>query len=353
MLVDKLKILAESLANSSSKAEVRIWDHRRQVEEALNFRVAKASEISETEKGVATEIAGLEKHRDKLEDELTQVNLSLKAAHIRLRKHREERNHFDEANNQIILQLKMKEDELSRSIASCKVEADVVHVWIKFLEDTWVLQSSWAELKEKKTNEELEKYGDCFMKLIKHHLLACKEELGPSIQNIKSLADSLKLLNERSGVMLTVGHDVSKESRSCKEQYLEAERMIIIAFSVVDHMKELIYTDEVHVSSRRDDPEVKELFDAIEKLRGEFRSIDRPSLNLGPLKEKVNSSERSAKSSPRANSPKPKGAESPKSTSATGRHLSYSESKLSKFEAEFYDTSSEWSAEDIVGWEFD
>ncbi|KAJ6822506.1 uncharacterized protein M6B38_388105 [Iris pallida] len=352
MLVDKLKILAESLANSSSRAEVRISDHRRQVEEALNFRVAKASEISETEKGVAGEIAGLERQRDKLEAELMQVNISLKAARIRLNKHREERNHFDEANNQIILQLKMKEDELSRSIASCKVETDVVHVWIKFLEDTWIFQSSCAELKEKKTNDELEKYGNCFMKLIKHHLLACKEELRPSIHNIKTLADNLKFLNERSGMMLTAVDDVSKESRSRIEEYLEVERKIIIAFSVVDHMKERIYTDEVHVS-RRDDPEVKDLFDAIEKLRGEFRSIDRPSSNLEPLKEKVNSSERPAKSSPHANSPKRKGTESPKSASATARHQSYSESKLSKFEAEFCDASSDWSSEDIVGWEFD
>lgn len=42
-----------------------------------------------------------------------------------------------------------QEDELSKSIASCKVEADVLHTWINFLEDTWVLRCSYAEIKEK------------------------------------------------------------------------------------------------------------------------------------------------------------------------------------------------------------
>lgn len=42
-----------------------------------------------------------------------------------------------------------QEDELSRSIASCKVEASTVIAWISFLEDTWKLQSLFEELKEK------------------------------------------------------------------------------------------------------------------------------------------------------------------------------------------------------------
>jgi hypothetical protein len=42
-----------------------------------------------------------------------------------------------------------QEDELSRSIASCKVEASTVSAWINFLKDTWKLQSLFEELREK------------------------------------------------------------------------------------------------------------------------------------------------------------------------------------------------------------
>lgn len=36
-----------------------------------------------------------------------------------------------------------------RSISSGRVEADVLKTWTNFLEDTWVLQRSYAETKEK------------------------------------------------------------------------------------------------------------------------------------------------------------------------------------------------------------
>ncbi|KAK9062198.1 hypothetical protein SSX86_019384 [Deinandra increscens subsp. villosa] len=48
--VDKLKVLSESLVSSSTKSEKRISDNRVQKEEALNFRVSKASEVGEIEK---------------------------------------------------------------------------------------------------------------------------------------------------------------------------------------------------------------------------------------------------------------------------------------------------------------
>ncbi|GAB2286738.1 hypothetical protein Dimus_021133 [Dionaea muscipula] len=48
--VDKLKVLSESLANSSVKAEKRISDARFQREEALKFRVTKETEVSVIEK---------------------------------------------------------------------------------------------------------------------------------------------------------------------------------------------------------------------------------------------------------------------------------------------------------------
>ncbi|XP_010937742.1 uncharacterized protein [Elaeis guineensis] len=373
--VDKLKVLEESLANSCSKAEKRILDHRHQKEEALNFRVAKANEVGEIEKELVTEIAGLEKQRNELEAALKKVNISLSAAVARLKKTREERDQFDEASNQIVAHLKAKENELSRSIVSCKVEADIVHTWINFLEDTWQLQSSYAELKEKQTNDELEKYGNCFLKLIKYHLSACQEELRPSINRIETFVDNLKRLNESVEVTESADSDISKESNPrivLEEEYLEVETKIVITFSVVDHMRELFYAEQGN-TLRKDNSEIKELFDSIEKMRGEFESIERPILEIEMPREEVTVFEERSQKGPShtaqtTNSPKSKGVESPKSASNSPRPIGVGspkpsqvrteqnldpESELAKLELEFGKISKDYSTDEIGGWEFD
>ncbi|KAM3736849.1 hypothetical protein ACB098_09G012400 [Castanea mollissima] len=189
--VDKLKILSESLANSTSKAEKRILDHRSHKEEALNFRVAKSNEVTQLEKELVVEIGELEKQKGELEAALKKVNSSLAAAHARLRNVREERENFDEASNEILVHLKTKEDELLRSISSCRVEGNVVDTWIHFLDNTWVLQTSCTEQREKQVNGELKRYGEYFVNLVIHLLSAYKEMLGPSITRTRKLVDSL------------------------------------------------------------------------------------------------------------------------------------------------------------------
>uniref|UniRef100_A0A453ICG8 Uncharacterized protein n=1 Tax=Aegilops tauschii subsp. strangulata TaxID=200361 RepID=A0A453ICG8_AEGTS len=166
--VDKLKVLSESLANSCTKAEKRIMENRLQREESLTFKVTKTNEVSITEKELEGEISGLQKRRGQLE-----VNTKLNATIVKLKKTREEKDQFDEASNQIVLHLKAKEDELSRSVASSKVEASTVRAWINFLEDTWKVQSLYEEIKEKQANDELDRCGVCFVNLIKHHVSAC------------------------------------------------------------------------------------------------------------------------------------------------------------------------------------
>ncbi|KAJ6799235.1 uncharacterized protein M6B38_208220 [Iris pallida] len=378
--VDKLKVLAASLANSSSKAEKRITDHRIQIDEALSFRVTKAKEVSEIEKELVAEISGLEKQREQLEAELKKVNISLSAAMSRLNKTREERDQFDEASNQIVVHLKTKEDELSRSVASCKIESDIVHTWINFLEDTWVLQSKYNELKGQQTKDELEKCGICFVKLTKYHLSAFKEELGPSISRIRTFVLNLKKFNERSEMMPDADNEILKESnpkRLLEEEYLSAETKIMTSFSVVDYMKELFYADQGNIP-RKHDPEVKELFNAIEKMRGDFESIERPVLEIEIPDEKVilseeklqkgsssgdgggekmvatkDSTEKNSSPASQPVSPKSTATEPPKSDSVTIERPMDTESELAKLEQEFGEVNKDYSTEEIGGWEFD
>ncbi|CAD6203152.1 unnamed protein product [Miscanthus lutarioriparius] len=322
--VDKLKVLSESLANSSAKAEKRIMENRLQKEESLIFRVTKTNEISGVEK----------------------VNTQLKVATVKLKKTREERDQFDEASNQIVLHLKTKEDELSRSIASCKVEASTVSAWISFLKDTWKLQSLFEELREKQANEELDRCGLCFAKLMKYHVSACMEELSTSIDCIKTFVDNLKIFGDRSVSAEDGANGPSKQSDPCKyleEEYLQTEKKVVAAFSLVDSIRAIYSSNQDYYKTRRDDPEVKNLFTTIDKLRIEFESVPRPVLQI-EIKEQAEKKKRSrsliVSASPHSRS------DSPIAAQLRTRLPSESESELAKFELEY-------KADEISGWEFD
>ncbi|XP_021307585.1 uncharacterized protein LOC8081462 isoform X2 [Sorghum bicolor] len=251
--VDKLKVLSESLANSSAKAEKRIMENRLQKEESLIFRVTKTNEVSGIEKELVAEISGLEEQRNQLEAELKKVNTKLKVATVKLKKTREERDQFDEASNQIVLHLKTKEDELSRSIASCKVEASTVSAWISFLKDTWKLQSLFEELREKQANEELDRCGLCFAKLMKYHVSACVEELSTSVDCIKTFVDNLKIFGDRSVSAEDGANGPSKQSNPRKyleEEYLQTEKKVVAAFSLVDSLRAVYSSNQDYYKTR-------------------------------------------------------------------------------------------------------
>ncbi|XP_022767465.1 uncharacterized protein LOC111311901 [Durio zibethinus] len=337
--VDKLKVLSESLINSTSKAEKRILEQRFQKEEALSFRVAKANEVSQLEKELAAGIRELEKQKDKLEAELKKVNASLVAARSRLRNAREEQDHFDDASNQILLHLKTKEEEISKSIASYSVEAGVINAWINFLEDTWFLQTTYNEQKEKQVNGELERYGEYFVNLVIHLFSAYKEQLGPSISRIRHLVETLGSSGRLGETAKTESQKGLNQRKNVEEEYLNLESKFITSFGVVDSMKSQFYSPSEGIH-RKNDERVKELFDDLESIKQEFESIEKPTLQV---------------ETPRQKSQSPSSAKSQKNPWSRLKAATIkAQQKKVNFELENDDgESSEYEMEEIVEWEYD
>ncbi|XP_022744655.1 uncharacterized protein PFB0145c-like [Durio zibethinus] len=341
--VNKLKVLSESLINSTSKAEKRILEHRFQKEEALSFRVAKANEVSQHEKELEAGIRELEKQKDELEAELKKVNASLISARARLRNAREEREHFDDASNQILLQLKSKEEEISKSIASCRVEADVVNVWINFLEDTWFLQTTYNEQKEKQVNGELERYGEYFVNVVIRLLSAYKEQLRPSISRIKHLVENLGSNERYNALSGETAKDESQKGlnqrKNVEEEYLNLESKFLTSISVVDSMKTQFQSPNEGIY-RKNDERVKELFEDLQSIKEEFESIERPTLVVETPMLKSGSPPRT------------------KSQKSSWSRLKSSSNKtlLKKLKIELEnddEESSDYETEEIVEWEYD
>jgi hypothetical protein len=94
---------------------------------------------------------------------------------------------------------------------------------------------------------------------------------------------------------------------------------------------------------RREDPEVKNLFATVDKLRIEFESVPRPVLQI-EIKEQAEKKKRSRSLIVSA-SPHPR-SDSPIAAQLRTRLPSESESELAKFELEY-------KADEIGGWEFD
>ncbi|XP_015163480.1 uncharacterized protein [Solanum tuberosum] len=242
--VFKLKVLSESLSSSTSKTEDRISENRIQKEGALKFRITKTSEISQLEKELEDEINALENQRDELEAALKKVKVALVSANARLYNAREERDQFDEANNQILQHFKVKEDELSKSMTLYKAEADVCDAFISFLEDSWTFESSHIRQKQKQVNDELDKCEDYLVNLAIHVLSMYKDELGPSIANLRELGENLK----RPETINNEKMETVEVKRRLEEEYMDAEAKLVTVFSVVDGIKRQFYGQDGTIS---------------------------------------------------------------------------------------------------------
>ncbi|KAK7345641.1 hypothetical protein VNO77_16249 [Canavalia gladiata] len=346
--VDKLKVLLESLANSTVKAETRISENRSQKDEALHFRITKSNEVSQVEKELEEEIGELEKQKNELEDKLKKVNTSLASARVRLHNAKEEKEQFDEASNEIVAHLKTKEEEMLRAITSYTVEANVVDTWIKFLESTWVFRTTHTKSKEEQVNAELERYGDHFVNLVVHLLSSYKEKLGSSVIRIRILAGNLR---SSQGLEISLsadneGLEVVNARKKLEEEYLDIESKFLATLNIVDTMNKQFHIPKDGIF-RKDSDKVIELFDSIEKIKDEYESIERPKLELETPTER--SETPSSQKMPKTPSPTSKA----KKHKQDGMINSPSITGKLNIEVELDKLSDDDSSDDISEWEFD
>ncbi|KAL1549482.1 paramyosin-like isoform X1 [Salvia divinorum] len=271
--VSKLKVLSESLASSASQAETRILDNRLQKEEALKFRITKADEVLQIEKELNNEIKALQKKKDDLEEELKQVTAALSSAHFRLQNAKEERDQFDDASNQVMEHYNVRDDELAICIATYRAEAKVCNTFINFLESTSAFKSACLVKKKKRINDELVRHEEYFINWATGILEAFKDEMGPCLSSFYEIVDKMKTLDE---VTSTEGKNDSISSRkNLQKRYQTMETKMKLTFSVVERIKTQY---SIHQSKDSSDGNLKQELDALDKMKREFETIERPTL---------------------------------------------------------------------------
>ncbi|KAL4578155.1 hypothetical protein LXL04_014274 [Taraxacum kok-saghyz] len=235
--VDILKVLIESLHNSASKTQKRILEHREEKKEALTFRVARTDEVSQIEKELGAEISVLEKQRDKLEAELREAAINFFKFIAR-----EERFQFDEDNNEFLLLLKEKEDELSSTIVSYRAEADTCHAFVNFLEATWTFQSSYVDQKDKQVNEQLQNHEVYFVIATTTFLSAYQDQLplARECEESRGKRESVtfrKIVDPDEEFLQDI-----KLRENVEQEYLDAEAKVMNIFDAVENIKDHFYT---------------------------------------------------------------------------------------------------------------
>ncbi|XP_021910225.1 uncharacterized protein LOC110824027 [Carica papaya] len=227
--------------------------------------------------------------------------------------------------------------------------------------DTWLLQCSYRETKDKQVNDDLEKHEEYFLNLAISLLSAYKKALGPSISRIGKFVENLKNLSAGSEVGSNADikeTEVLNPRKNLEEEYLDYETKIITTFSVVDNMKEQFYVQD-GTNSWKDDPRVKELFDDIEKLRQEFESIERPNLEMETLTPKADTPANEKSTGSPTNHLNPETTEKPvtrehhEGPGAGAEQILDAEAELAKLESEFGKVGPDYPADEIGDWEFD
>ncbi|KAL8152656.1 hypothetical protein V2J09_010416 [Rumex salicifolius] len=268
--LDKLNVLSQSLAHSTSQAQKRVEDHRRRGEEAMSFRLVKVNEVNQVEKDLLDEIAKHQQRIDELEAELKKVNSSLATANTRLFYVREEKQHFDRASNDILRHFQCREQELLRSITLGETEAEVASAWISFIESSWKLQCDSTKQNEEFMKTELAKFAQRFQSILTQVLPPYKDDLLLSVRNFREVVQRLQEMSDDESLRS------NKKRDKLEAEYHDMEGKVQSAFSVVENIKQLLIQSEEFY--RKHDQEVIKLIEDLQKVKDEFEYIERPHL---------------------------------------------------------------------------
>ncbi|KAL3677608.1 hypothetical protein R1sor_027556 [Riccia sorocarpa] len=284
--VAKLKELTVSLNKTSEETEKQIAKNRQQKLDAVNYRAAKALEVSEAEKLVAGEVRELDKRRQALEAELAEVKSALAAATVRHINIQEEKEQFDTASSNIVAHLSVQEEELSKSLNACITEASIASTWVNFLEDTWVLQSASEEEKVKDTEASWEESKQQFLQIAAINLAYRQEELALFLKRLNFCAEELESLRQKKSNAAESGmegiSDIVKAIRKAQDSYLETENQVERALKLISQLEEEVQAYHKEGDSEKSEAEVKlsRAFEAVAKLGQEFEARQRPEMEV-------------------------------------------------------------------------
>lgn len=285
--VDLLKTLSASLKQSALEAEKRIDENRSQKEETLKYRAIKAQEVSEVEKGVATEVKALQLKRDELEAQLKEVKSSLATAMHRHLNIQEEKEKFDEASSGIMAHLTTEEEDLTRSISGQNIEANILGTWASFLGDTWELQASCTQQKDKEALDALSVLKEQFFQTLQTNLSCLQEELHSLLKELKLCSSSIMEMAKEGLQGAEVEEieneiEVGKTMNTFEERFFEAEGQIVSILRNVEVLKEEVILFGDIAAGNMGDAEklVADAFDSISDLRKEVQTVERPKIVL-------------------------------------------------------------------------
>ncbi|BBN03953.1 hypothetical protein MPTK1_3g00870 [Marchantia polymorpha subsp. ruderalis] len=285
--VEKLRQLSVALNQTSEETEKQITKNRQQKLDAVNYRAAKALEVTEAEKVVAGEVRELDKRRQALEAELAEVKSALAAATVRHINIQEEKEQFDVASSNIVAHLSIQEEELSKSISACKTEASVASTWVNFLEDTWVLQSASMEQKVKETEVSWEDSKHQFLQIAAINLAYRQEELVLFLKRLTFCAEELEILRQKKSNVADLGMegvipDIVRAIRKTQDSYLETENQVEKTLKLIGQLEEEVQAYQKDGESEKSEAEVKlrRAFEAVAKLGQEYEARQRPEMEI-------------------------------------------------------------------------
>lgn len=286
--VEKMKLLAEDLTNAAKTHKEKITDSRQQKSDAMAYRITKAQEVAEAEKVISQEMQVLQKRREELEAELSQV---MQAITVQTKKHiqlQEEKEHFDEASSNIVAHLAIQEEECLKLMSQQAAEKSVVTTWQSFLEDTWLLQTSCIEAKEKAIKEATKETQANFWQIAIGHFVYRQEELNALLIRLKMYNEELATIRSKKADLEKKGMDgivadITSGRKRIEEKYVETEGQVKNSLIAVERAKaelkiclEVIPEDE-NIEEKR---KVEEFLKSLDVARKDFDAIKRPKLDI-------------------------------------------------------------------------